>query len=283
MRICGFGAALDLDALRQFWLSFDRLRHQPGLQRLRFGDRRRQADSLQGRAVFSEPRQPQREQMAALRRDQRMQLVENDKAQIGEQRFSLATGDQQGNLFRRRQQNNPAGSRFCRCRLCCGVSPVRVSMRNGSCHFLDRLCQIAFDIDSQRLQWRNIERVNATPRQRPCSNRALRFALSCVRSTSDGRKPASVLPAPVGAISRQESPDCAMSSSSSWCGRGCQPRLPNQPVKGFRQFGHHFCFRIDAHPAQVRPRLCRKKCLFGWGGTTKRAITRQANAPDWRR
>jgi hypothetical protein len=50
-------------------------------------------------------------------------------------------------------------------------------------------------------------------------------------STRVGKKPASVLPAPVGATSSTERPARAFSSSSSWCARGCQPRLANQRAK----------------------------------------------------
>ena len=57
------------------------LRHQKPRQLLRFGDRRRQPD----RAYLGrEPRQPcqtQRQQIAALRRHQRVQLVEYNSSQ----------------------------------------------------------------------------------------------------------------------------------------------------------------------------------------------------------
>jgi hypothetical protein len=49
-----------------------------------------------------------------------------------------------------------------------------------------------------------------------------------LNSTRLGRNPASVLPAPVGAISSAERPARALASRSSWCGRGVQPRLANQ-------------------------------------------------------
>ena len=49
-----------------------------------------------------------------------------------------------------------------------------------------------------------------------------------LNSTRLGRNPASVLPAPVGAISRTERPPRAFANSSSWCARGVQPRLANQ-------------------------------------------------------
>src|SRR3569832_752828 len=55
-----------------------------------------------------------------------------------------------------------------------------------------------------------------------------RFEFCSVNSTKDGRQPASVLPPPVGAISRTERPCSALASNSSWCARGAQPREANQ-------------------------------------------------------
>ena len=43
-------------------------------------------------------------------------------------------------------------------------------------------------------------------------------------STSVGRNPASVLPAPVGAINRADRPARAFSRSAIWCARGVHPR-----------------------------------------------------------
>ena len=42
-----------------------------------------------------------------------------------------------------------------------GVSPLRVSTRIGEPHFLDRGHQVALDVDRQRLQRRDVERVEA--------------------------------------------------------------------------------------------------------------------------
>ena len=48
-----------------------------------------------------------------------------------------------------------------RLRLECGVSPVRVSMRDRQAHLRDRRFEIARDVDGERLERRNIERVDA--------------------------------------------------------------------------------------------------------------------------
>ena len=101
------------------------------------------------------------------------------------------------------------GSRRWRVRFDTGVSPVRVSIRIGRAHLGDRGFEIARDVDRERLQRRDVERVQALRaakrrgRSRPV---CLRQAPRCcsLNSTSVGRKPASVLPPPVGAISSTE-------------------------------------------------------------------------------
>src|SRR5437764_1771458 len=50
-------------------------------------------------------------------------------------------------------------------------------------------------------------------------------------STSVGRNPANVLPAPVGAISSAERSSRDFASSSSWCSRGLHPRAANHRRK----------------------------------------------------
>jgi hypothetical protein len=46
-------------------------------------------------------------------------------------------------------------------------------------------------------------------------------------STSVGKNPANVLPAPVGAISSTERSSRAFASKSNWCSRGDHPRAAN--------------------------------------------------------
>ncbi len=53
----------------------------------------------------AQPRQPQRQQVAALRQRQRMQFVEHHAAQVAEQMRRVGRGGQQRELFGRRQQH----------------------------------------------------------------------------------------------------------------------------------------------------------------------------------
>ena len=90
-----------------------------------------------------------------------------------------------------------------------GVSPVRVSIVTGSPISSDRLAEIALDVDGERLERRDVERVDA-------AIGLARLALGPVgQLVRLGRKPASVLPAPVGAISSTDFPACAFASRST--------------------------------------------------------------------
>ena len=79
------------------------------------------------------------------------------------------------------------GSSFWRWRLCAGVSPVRVSRRDRQPHLGDRLAEVARDVDGERLQRRDVERVDAAMRLAGLALRPRRRA----RSATAGSRPAS--------------------------------------------------------------------------------------------
>ena len=54
---------------------------------------------------LAQARQIEREEIAALRGDQRVQLIEDDRVEIGEQVAAHRDGEQQRDLLRRRQQD----------------------------------------------------------------------------------------------------------------------------------------------------------------------------------
>src|SRR3954469_14935330 len=72
-------------------------------------------------------------------------------------------------------------------------------------------------------------------------------------STSVGRNPANVLPAPVGAISSAERSSRDFASSSSWCSRGVHPRAANHRRK----------------PSGSSAALSAGEAVKMWGGTAK--------------
>ena len=83
-------------------------------------------------------------------------------------------------------------------------------------HLADRVEQVALDVDRERLERRDVERVQALCRG------------ASISSASEAMNPARVLPAPVGATSRALRPARAAASISSWCRRGAQPLAANQ-------------------------------------------------------
>ena len=166
--------------------------------------RRREADDGRSGREAAQPRETERQEIAAFRGDDRVQFVEHDAPQRREQGRRVGAGDEQGELFGRRQQDVgrraalalPFGGR--------GVAGAGLDA-HGKPHFGDGNFEIARHVDGERLQRRDVERVQRrAARARPLPS-----------STSDGRKPASVLPAPVGAISKALSPASARARRAS--------------------------------------------------------------------
>jgi len=77
---------------------------------------------------------------------------------------------------------------------------------DGQCHLCNRRFQVARNVDRERLERRNVERVQRRLAARPEALR-VRFRPAEI--------PASVFPPPVGATSKTESPRAAWSSSAS--------------------------------------------------------------------
>ena len=137
------------------------MRHKETRQRLRFGHRRRQADGADLWRDAPQPRQPERQQIAALRRHQRMQFIEHDALERGKQERRVVRCQQQRQLLRRRQQNVgriaslPLPPRHRR------IAGAGLDLDRQR-HLGDRRFQIAGNIDRQRLQRRNVQRMQAT-------------------------------------------------------------------------------------------------------------------------
>ena len=80
-RNVGLGAAGDDDEVGHG----PGLARQPRPQRIRLGDRRREADRPQPRRQPAEPGQAEGEEVAALAGDERVKLVEDDRVEVGEE------------------------------------------------------------------------------------------------------------------------------------------------------------------------------------------------------
>ncbi len=118
--------------------------------------------------------------------------VSRSREQVGRVRVR----QQQRHLLGRGEQDVGRADALARLAARSRCRRVRVSTRIGNCISCDGRHEVAGDVDRQRLQRRDIERV-----QMPAPAVG---AAACDRPTRLGRKPASVLPAPVGAISRVE-------------------------------------------------------------------------------
>ena len=124
-----------------------------------------------------------------------MQLVQDDAAQAREVVGGILVGQQQRQRFRRGQQHVRRMGRAAAARRFCGVSPVRVSIRTGEPHLLDRAGS-----GCARCRWP----APSAARRRACA--AARWSPRSCSSTRLGRNPPSVLPPPVGAISSASRP-----------------------------------------------------------------------------
>ena len=160
--------------------------------------RRRQADGREAGRQRAQPREIERQKIAALGRGERVQLVEDDHAQRAEQLGRVGMRQHQRDLLRRGQQDVGRPKT-----LALAAGGWRVAgaglERDRQPHLGDRLSQVAGDVDGKRLQRRDVEGVDAGMRA---------WRRRAARSTRLGRKPASVLPPPVGAISSVSRP-CA--------------------------------------------------------------------------
>ena len=105
-----------------------------------------------------QPRQAEREQIAALGDDERMQFVEDHALERTEQIGRVGGGEQQRELLRRRQQNLRRIAALALTLRGRGVAGPRLDADRQP-HLGDRGFQIARDIDRERLERRNVKRM----------------------------------------------------------------------------------------------------------------------------
>ncbi len=133
-----------------------------------------------------------------------MQFVEHHALERAEQIGRIGGGEQQRQLLRRRHQDVRRIAA-----LACALRDRRIAGArldpDRQLHLGNRRFEIARDVDGERLQRRDVERVQAFASVRSVACRSKQFLAASRRarsiSTSVGRNPASVLPPPVGAIS----------------------------------------------------------------------------------
>ena len=231
-------------------------------------------------ASVAQPRQVERQQVAALGGRQRMQLVEDDRVEVGEQIGRSRGATAAASAAR-------ASSAACRAAAGAGApsAPRRCRRYASRCGSADPSPRSASSGCGRRRR-----PAPSAARCRACAGPPPAAAWRSQSATRLGRKPASVLPAPVGAISSVERRSATCRSSASWCSRGCQPRALNQAAERRRQ-GDRGLARA-AHPAWLRAlQQARGLRLAAHGQRTPRAVVTEgamlmpksgANAPSRR-
>ena len=119
--------------------------------------------ALQGRAVevrAAQPRKAQRKEMAALGRNQRVQLVEDHRLQIGKESFRVLGCDQQRQLLGRREEDVRRTQLLALATVLAGIAGARLDL-DPEAHLFHRGGKIALDVRGERLEWRDVERVDA--------------------------------------------------------------------------------------------------------------------------
>ena len=170
-------AALHHDEVRHPRLARD-LPDEVTLQGIRLAHRRGQPDRGEIRAQGAQPRQRQRQQISPLRGDERVQLVEDDAAQAPEQLRRLPMGDEERELLGRGEQDVGRPVDLPRALVRGRVAGAGLDA-DREVHPVDRRIEVARDVDGERLQGGDVQRV-----ERPA--RALGAGRARVRQLDQG-------------------------------------------------------------------------------------------------
>ncbi len=136
------------------------LGHHETREFFRRRDGRRKADAGEAKRKTKEPREAEREEVAALRSDERMQLVEDHAPERAEEKRRIGGGEKQRQLLRRGKQNFRRIAALARALRGRRVAGARLDADPQS-HLGDRCFQVARDIDGERLERRDVEGVQA--------------------------------------------------------------------------------------------------------------------------
>ena len=158
----GFGAAAGLHDLGEARARLALMRHEIGGELRRPRHRRRQADGGEVRATWVRSRaRSSASRSPRLLGDSACSSSRMTKRERAEQARGVGMRQHQRDLLGRGEQDVGRRQRAGAGAATGGVSPVRVSRRDGQAHLGDRRGEIAGDIDGKRLERRDIERVNA--------------------------------------------------------------------------------------------------------------------------
>ena len=127
-------------------------------QRRRIGDRGRQADEAHVRCQRGDARQAKRQVMAALAGGERVQLVDDQAFQAGEELRRIGIGQQQRQRFRRGHQQVRRALALAQAAALRRVAGAAFGTHR-QLHLRDRHLEIAADVGGQCLERRDVERV----------------------------------------------------------------------------------------------------------------------------
>ena len=156
----------DADVGCRTWLPHDQRhrrlarRRKPGAQGVGIGDGGREPDAARLRRMRGHARQGQREQHAALRGHHGMQFVEDDGAQVLQQMCGMRIGHHERHLLRRGDQDVGRVLALAHALVLRRVAGAGLD-GDGQPHLPDGCLEVAGDVHRQRLERRNIERVDA--------------------------------------------------------------------------------------------------------------------------
>ncbi len=156
----GLGAGIAIDQGDRIDVA---ARREPGAIGIRIGHRRRQRHAAERRREMLEPGHAQSEQIATLAGGEGVDLVDDDGLERFEQEHAVGVAEQQAQRFRRGQEHvGRPGALAC---LAIGRRVAGAGFdRDRQPHILDRAEQIAPHIHRQRLERRDVERVQPLAR-----------------------------------------------------------------------------------------------------------------------
>jgi hypothetical protein len=156
----GLGAGLPRDQPDRVNVAIGR---KPGAVGVGVADRCAERDPAQRRAQRLEPRQSEREEVAALLAGEGVDLVDDDRVEVGEQCRAVRVGQQQAQRLRGGQQHLRRADPLARLAVGWGIAAAGLDPELEA-HLVDRGEQVALDVDRERLQRRDVERVKPVGR-----------------------------------------------------------------------------------------------------------------------
>ena len=136
------------------------LRHQPAAKRVRIRHGGGQAHRLHVRREPAQPGEIEGQQVAALRRHQRVQLVQHHVAQVAKEPLRVLGRLQQRHLLGRRQQDVGRVRHLALALVRRRVAGAGLQ-RHLQAHLRDGALEVAQDVDRKRLERRDVEGVDA--------------------------------------------------------------------------------------------------------------------------